>query len=794
MRVTEHWLQEWVKYTLDPQTLAQRLTMLGLEVEEVSSAAGTFEGVIVAHVLETRPHPEADKLTLCQVDTGTGEPLQIVCGADNVRANLKVALAQVEAVLPNGFKIKEAKLRGERSLGMLCSMQELGMAESSQGILELDEDAPIGVSLRTYLDLDDHVFDIDLTPNRADCLSIQGIAREIATQNNLSLTPPKMLRVQPVMDEQCSVTVDAVEACPLYTGRLIRGINPQAVTPLWMRERLRRMGITPIHPVVDVTQYVMLELGQPMHAFDASQIHNNIRVRLSKPGESLVLLNGQNLTFKDPVLLIADDKGPLAMAGIMGGEESAVHEGTVDIFLESAFFAPQSVARVARKYGLMTDASFRYERGVDPLLPPQAMERATQLLQEIVGGQPGPVVVIQQTADWFSERVVQFRPTQVFKRIGIQVDLARMQSILTALGFTIAEHKADVWTLTVPSYRFDIQIEEDIIEEIVRMVGYDQVPALSTTTCLQEAKISWIDRTERLVGEALTALGYRETISYSFIDPAVRELLFPTAKALSLANPLSSELSEMRVSLWPGLLASMLHNLHRSQDSIALYECGRAFELSDGGLQETLKVAALLTGTASALDWTSKPHDFDFYDVKGDLEAFFKRLAVPVQFEAQAHSALHPGKSSCLRLADKIIGYCGVLHPQIAELLGISTEVLLFECDLEALSMPARTVYASISKYQQIRRDLAFLVDKTVEYAQIEAIVHSVRDEGILKSFHVFDIYAGSGIEAGKQSLALAFYLQSDKGTLIDSEINAYLDAIVKKLESTLAMSLRDGT
>lgn len=794
MKVTEHWLREWVDYDLKPDALAALLTMGGLEVDAVAPAAGTFEGVIVAQVVETRAHPEADKLTLCQVDAGTGQLFQVVCGAANVRPKLKVALAQVGATLPNGFCIKEVKLRGEPSLGMLCSTQELGMAESSNGILELDEDAPIGVSLDEYLNLKDHIFDIDLTPNRADCLSIKGVAREIATKMNVPLKQFEIPEIKPKHSNTLSVTVQAVEACPLYAGCLIQKIRTDAITPLWMRERLRRVGIRPVHPVVDVTQFVMMELGQPMHAFDAKSIQGGMIVRHSQAGESLTLLDGQTVEFNEPVLLIADEQGPLAMAGVMGGEASAVHEGTVDVFLESAFFSPSAITGVARRHGFVTDASYRYERGVDPLLPHLALARAVQLLQEIVGGTVGPVVTIKQKSPWLSPKQVVFRPEQVLKRVGIIIEPLRMRTILQSLGFTFLKEVKEAWVLEVPSYRFDIHIEEDIIEEVIRITGYDTIPALASSAELRSPQVSWIDLAEQETGEFFAALGYNETISYSFIDPRVREALFPDALTLSLANPLSSELSEMRVSLWPGLLASALYNLNRQQSLIALYECGRVFDRTSGTLQERPQIAALLTGVKGELDWKAQASPFDFYDLKGDIEALFKHLKLQVKFEAQSHPALHPGKSAALRLNDALIGWCGVLHPQIAESLDLETEIMLFECQLEAVTQAAAVHYTPISKYPQIRRDLAFLVDTSVEYGQIEAAIKSVDDKGILKSFHVFDIYIGKGIEKGKQSLAIAFYMQSESRTLVDAEINAYLDAMIKKLEITLAMSLRDGT
>lgn len=794
MKISEQWLREWITPKEDTHQIASLLTMGGLEVDQISPVAGEFDSVIVALVEDTKRHPEADKLTLCQVNTGQSELIQVVCGASNVRAGLRVALATVGAVLPNGMKIQSTRLRGELSQGMLCSTQELGMAEKSEGILELDEDAPIGMNLRDYFQLDDHIYDIELTPNRGDCLSTQGVARELSAKLNLPLNKPEE-QISPVkMASTVSVRVDAPESCPWYTGRVICNLNPEAQTPLWMKERLRRAGIRSIHPVVDVTQYVMLELGQPLHAFDCQRIEGEIVVRESEVKEELTLLDGQTIQINSS-LVIADQQKVLALAGVMGGLDSAVAVGTQHIFLESAFFAPLKIQGTARRHGLSTDASYRYERGVDPALPLKALERATTLIQQIAGGEASEVVSIQQDADWFNAKQVQFRPAQFLRRIGIELNEERMQQILESLGFKLLSKSATQWTLEIPTYRFDISLEEDIIEELIRVEGYDQVPADVSVATLRPGQTSAVDLVERSASLFLSTLGYKETISYSFVDPTLQGMLFPERKGLSLMNAISPELSQMRLSLWPGLLASMLYNLNRQQESIALFESGRVFDLSSGALEERPMLAGLLTGLKNVFAWGQSKQALDFYDMKGTLTTLFKLLSLDsIQFVPKAHEALHPGQSACLMLNDKVIGWCGVLHPRLAQDLELSNEVMVFECELSAFKLAPKKRYRPVSKYPKIQRDLAFLVDDQVCYAEIEREIRAVADLQILKAVHVFDIYAGASIPEGKKSIAISLMIQSEDKTLTDEEIHSFLRAIIESLSTKLGMTLRDGS
>ncbi|MCC5013457.1 phenylalanine--tRNA ligase subunit beta [Legionella sp. 31fI33] len=793
MKVSELWLREWVNPSLNGQQLASLLTMAGLEVDAVTPVAGAFTGVIVAEVLNTTPHPQADKLTLCEINTGAGKPLKVVCGAANVRQGLKVALAQMGANLPGGLVIKESMLRGELSQGMLCSVAELGLAENSDGIMELDEDAPLGTDLRTYLALDDQVLDIDLTPNRADCFSVLGVAREVAVLTSLPLQQlPEKTRL-PTTDEQLAIKLRNPDACPQYYGRVIRGINPQAHTPIWIAERLRRAGLRPIHPVVDITNYVMLELGQPMHAFDLQSIDGNINVRFANANETLQLLDGQQINLHDRVLVIADDKKALAMAGIMGGEDSAVQEHTTDIFLESAFFSPIIIAGIARSYGLCTDSSQRFERGVDPALQLLALERATDLLLDIVGGYAGPVSSAFELAALPLKNKILFNPAKVQQLTGLAVDEDEMVRMLQGLGMDVDRKTAEAWQIKIPSHRFDISLDVDLIEEIIRLHGYDKLPGAKMNTTIQAGNINPLESLAARCGQFFIARGYNETISYSFVDPALQQELYPQNLTMQLLNPISSELSQMRVGMWPGLIAAMVYNTHRQQTALKLFENGVIFDLQQGSLQEHACIAGLLTGEQGAMNWSEKTAKFDFYDAKGDLQALFAALQSPeVHFIAGVHPALHPGKSARIMVGNQEAGWCGVLHPRIADALDSQDEVVLFELRLAALINTEAVRYQQISKFPQIRRDLSLLVNNEVSAAQIEQLVRQTVDEALLKSFDVFDVYTGETIPAGKKSLAIALTLQDDKRTMVDNEINEIISAIIKKLEEKFAIILRD--
>ena len=792
MKVSELWLREWVNPSLTGPQLATQLTMAGLEVDALNPVAGEFTHVVVAKVLKTTPHPEADKLTLCEVDAGTGIHLKIVCGAANVRAGLNVALALSGASLPGGILIKESMLRGQPSQGMLCSVAELGLEESSEGIMELADDAPIGADLRDYLLLNDHVLEIDLTPNRADCFSILGVAREVAALNNVPLHEhPSVVNV-PVINDKLSIHLEAPEACPQYCGRIIRGINREALTPLWMKERLRRGGIRSLHPVVDVTNYVMLELGQPMHAFDLNAIDGSISVRFGRASETLILLDGDDVTLNEKVLVIADNTQPLAMAGVMGGEASAVNANTTDIFLESAFFNPLIIAGVARHFGLSSDSSQRFERGVDPSLQTLALERATDLLLQIVGGQAGPVNVVSNLEYLPAKINVSFSPAKVKQLTGVDVSEDEMLVTLNGLGMNVVRHGA-YWDVAVPSHRFDISLDVDLVEEIVRLHGYDNIKAESWVAVVQSGKTNEYEALLSQISQFLCDKGYHETINYSFVDPELQKALYPDVQTMTLLNPISSELSEMRVGMWPGLIASMVYNAHRQQAAIKFFEAGVVFDVKGGQLQERSCIAGLLAGEQGLLNWSEPSRAFDFYDAKGDLQSLFARLNLhDVQFVAATHEALHPGQTARILIDEKEIGWIGVLHPRIADELQISNDVIVFELSLMPLIHKIPVRFQAISKYPQIRRDLSLLVSDDVSAAQIERAVRGVVAKELLKSFDVFDVYVGDAIPKDKKSLAIALTLQDDHRTLIDAEINAIIGAIIKQLDNEFAIILRD--
>lgn len=792
MKVSEIWLREWVNPALDAKQLASRLTMAGLEVDSVSPVAGLFDGVVVARVEKTSPHPQADKLSLCDVTTGTGQTVKIVCGASNVRAGLNVALAQLGAKLPGGLVIKEAKLRGELSQGMLCSASELGLADSSEGILELEEDAPLGLNFREYMQLDDLVLDIELTPNRADCLSIRGVAREIAALTQSPLTPLPEVLVAPAIDEQKTLHLQDQAACPFYSGRIIRGVNPRAVTPLWMRERLRRSGIRSINPIVDVTNYVMLEMGQPMHAFDLNRLQGDLFIRQSQKNETLVLLDGQKITLQGKELVIADASQPLALAGVMGGESSAVDDMTRDVFLESAYFNPVSIAGVARRYGLSTDSAQRFERGVDPALPLLALERATSLLLGIVGGAAGPVSVVSCPGHKSTRPPVLFRPQKVKQLTGLDIPKAEMLQMLYGLGMTVVENSSQ-WEVLIPSHRVDIQLDVDLVEEIIRLYGYDNIQGDTMVAAVHAGAINPVESLVMQMLNFFTSRAYHETISYSFVDPELQSVLYPESTAVTLLNPISSELAQMRVGMWPGLIASMIYNTHRQQTVIKFVENGVVFDSKDGVTRETPCIGGLLTGECGAMSWNEPGRKYDFFDMKGDLQALFASLNLNhIRFEQGEHQALHPGRSARISLDGELIGWCGVLHPRIADALDLQDEVILFEITLSELTKSVAARYQTISRFPQIRRDLSLLVDDRISMAQVETLVRETVEQDWLKSFDVFDVYTGESIPAGKKSVAIALTLQDRNRTLVDLEINQIISAIITKLEEKFAITLRD--
>ena len=794
MKVSESWLREWVNPTLTVEELAAILTQAGLEVDGVAPVAGDFDKVVVARVVETKRHPQADKLTLCDVDAGQDELLRIVCGASNVRSGLMVALALPGAHLPGGLFIKESTLRGELSQGMLCSSTELGLDDQADGIIELPQDAPIGESLRSYLDLNDHVIDIDLTPNRGDCFSVRGIAREVAALTRLEFKELNVSSTAVTHQVARGALIEAQDACSYFVTREIHDIKPDAETPLWIKERLRRVGVRPLHPVVDVMNYVMFELGVPMHAYDTRFVQGDLRVRMATAGERLTLLTEQEIELRDNLLVIADDREPLALAGIMGGEKSAVRADTTQVIIESAFFNPLSMAGVARSYGLSTDASMRFERGVDPSLQKIAIERASALLLTIVGGKVGPLTVVTNEAHAeFKSKQITFVPSRVSALTGIIIPELEMLLLLESLGLTI-EQQSSVWQVTIPSYRFDLALEVDLIEEVIRLYGYDKLHAEPICAPFRAGQMSLSAKRTHLITHHLIARGYNETISYSFVDPVLQHALYPEHEFISLANPISSELSEMRASIWPGLLATLMHNLHRQQSLVQCFETGVVFDVCDAVVREKQVVSGLLAGETGALNWSETKRNYDFYDMKGDIESLFYGLGClsSLRFESEPHHALHPGQSARIYFGEQPVGWFGVLHPRLADSFDVAFDVMLFEIFLDDIPTLDRVQYQPISKYPSISRDLSLLVDEHLPVSEIEKVIRGIVSRKQLKAFDVFDCYIGEGIPQGKKSIAITLTLQNDDRTLIDSEINTIIDAILKKLKDELNIILRE--
>lgn len=830
MRFSESWLREWVNPPLEAQALCDQLSMAGLEVDALEPVAPAFSGVAVGAVEAVEPHPDAIKLRVCRVDVGDEEPLQIVCGAANVAAGQRVPVARVGARLPGDFKIKKAKLRGVASQGMICSASELGLAESSDGIMTLPTDAPVGEDLRNWLALDDYAIELDLTPDRSDCLSLAGVAREVGVLNRLSVTAPAAKPVAPQFDDRYGVQLEAPAACPRYLCRMIRDLDPSAETPLWMAERLRRSGLRPISPMVDVTNYVLLELGQPLHAFDLAKLDGAIRVRLSQPGERLALLNDEEVELDDDTLVIADGNGPIAMAGIMGGAASAVSDSTHDILLESAFFAPEAIAGRARRYGLHTDSSHRFERGVDPILQQRAIERATALLLSIAGGRPGPVVEALSAVDLPQPVSLLLRRTRIQQVLGITPDDEQVVDILTRLGMavessaqaaavdagkeTIEEPAGEAvekipqktlgktaggWQVIAPSQRFDIQREVDLIAEIGRIYGYNAIPvtharSAAFTRAPQEMAFD-LDQARR----TLVARGYFEAITYSFIGPEQHGWFDPSPASapLALANPLSVELSVMRGSLWPGLLQVMRQNLARQQPRVRLFETGLRFLGGAADLRQLPSLAGAVFGPVLAEQWGAPRCLADFFDLKADLEAVLTqtgrlgalRLQPPVT-ETEVHPGLHPGQSAKLLLGEQSIGWIGTLHPLLARRLELPNEVQLFEIDLAALGVGERPAFEPLSRFPSIRRDLAIVVPAELPFEQVRETLTAAAGD-LLKQLILFDQYQGDKIELGRKSLAFGLILQASSQTLVDAEVDAVVQTVVERLEQELGAKLR---
>lgn len=795
MKFSELWLREWVNPAISSEALSEQITMAGLEVDGVEPVAGGFNGVFVGEVVECGQHPNADKLRVTKVNVGGERLLDIVCGAPNCRKGLKVAVATIGAVLPGDFKIKAAKLRGEPSEGMLCSFSELGISEDHDGIIELPADAPIGTDIREYLQLNDHTIEISVTPNRADCLGIIGVARDVAVLNKLALNEPAMDAVPAAIHDTFPITVESPEACPRYLGRVVKGINVKAVTPLWMREKLRRCGIRSIDPVVDVTNYVLLELGQPMHAFDLNRLEGGIVVRMAKEGEKLTLLDGNEATLSSDTLVIADQQKALAMGGIFGGEHSGVNAETQDVLLECAYFNPLSITGRARRQGLHTDASHRYERGVDPALQAKAMERATRLLIDICGGHAGPVIDVTNEAALPKRATITLRREKLDRLIGHHVADAQVTDILERLGCKVS-FANNTWQAVAPSWRFDMEIEEDLVEEVARVYGYNNIPDVPVKADLIMTSHREANLPLKRVKTMLVDRGYQEAITYSFVDPKIQALLHPSEASLILPSPISVEMSAMRLSLWSGLLSAVVYNQNRQQSRVRLFETGLRFvpdSAANLGIRQDVMLAGVIAGNRYEEHWNLERQVVDFYDLKGDLEAILDLTGKldDVQFKAEKNPALHPGQSAAIYLAGKRVGFIGVVHPDLERKLDLNGRTVVFEIEWEALAERRIPQAREISRYPANRRDIAVVVAENVPAEDILAECKKVGVNQVV-GVNLFDVYRGQGVAEGYKSLAISLVLQDTTRTLEEEEIAATVAKCVEALKQRFQASLRD--
>lgn len=791
MIFSERWLRELVNPEFASQELMDRLTMAGLEVDGFAGVAKGFEGVVVGEVTSVDPHPDADKLRVCQVSDGS-ESFQVVCGAPNVRAGLKVPFATIGAQIidkpdDKPFKIKKAKLRGVESNGMLCSAEELGVGEDASGIMELPQDAQAGEDFRSYLGLDDLSIELDLTPNRGDCLGMRGLAREVGVIARLDVREPEQSDPSATIDEEFPIEISAKAQCPRYLGRIVRGIDLNAKSPQWMQERLRRSGLRSIDPVVDVTNYVLMELGQPLHAFDFGKLSGKIDVRMAGEGEKLTLLDGKEVNLTADTLVIADDSQALAMAGIMGGLSSAVSDETRDVFLECAFFSPLAIAGKARSYGMHTDASHRYERGVDYQLQARALARATELLLEISGGEAGPVT--EAMGDLPEPVEVKLNYANVERILGVSMEIDDMHDILRRLGFTLGDQGSDSVVVGVPSFRFDVSIEADLIEELARIYGYDNLPQRGG---LSRQQLKTLPEASVGVGRyknQLVALGYQEIITYSFIEPKLAETVCAGVEHVELQNPISADMSVMRSSLLPGLLSALKYNENRQQERLRLFESGLVFASVE---DQPAMLAGLISGEKYPNNWSNNKEIVDFYDVKGDVEALLNLSGPNVRYEfVQAqHSCLHDGQCARVERGGKTVGHVGALHPAIHRELGLTGQVYLFELSLAELQQRPLPVATKLSIYPEVSRDLAILVDAVVPAEAISAVVRKHAGEQ-LSDLRIFDVYQGDAIEKSKKSLALGLTWQHPSRTLSDEDINSIIGKCVNALESEFNANLR---
>jgi phenylalanyl-tRNA synthetase beta chain len=798
MKVSQNWLQEWLPSLPAAKEWVSQMVMAGFEAVSIQLAAPEFNLVVIGKVITCQKHPNADRLSLCEVDVGQEKTLSIICGAENMRQNLYVAVALPGAVLPNGMQIKSAKLRGVVSEGMICSAKELGVSnEDSLGVLELESNAPVGQSFRQYWQLDDHIVDFEITPNRGDCLSIQGMAREIAAVQQKKITPIKIVKVTPDIKEVRNIIIDAKPDCPRYAGRIMRDINVSAITPIHIRERLRCCGIRSINIVVDILNYVMLELGQPMHAFDLSRLDGDICVRYARLNEKIILLDNTELSLGEQTLVIADQSGVCALAGIMGGRYSSVRSETRDIFIESAFFTPSAICKSVQAYGLHTNSSYRFERGVDPQLQCQAIERATELLYRFAGGKVGVLIDCQQAGYLPTGKTILLRYDKIRGVLGTHIQANKILNILMLLNMQVSQEKNHSWRVKAPSYRFDIDQEMDIIEEVIRLYGYDQIDekiCTAAVTALDPESETYLTTSQ--LADVMIGRGYHEVVTYSFIDETLHSLLGSDEQAIRLSNPLSADMAWMRTSLWPGLIKTAIYNQNRQAAHIRLFETGLCFSLNlEGDIVQSEKIGGLITGSLYPLQWGVSDRAVDFFDIKADVQAMFQlmRCRQPVVFKSvTAHSVLYPSQAAALYKEDECIGYVGALHPALVKKLKLLPPVYIFECLLHPLKQADLPYARLISKFPSVRRDIALIVDRSIMAADLEAYIR--QQAKWLKDITVFDIYIGENLKNTQKSIALRLTFSDISRTLKEREINDQVSTLVIALQKQYKAILRGSS
>jgi len=796
MKLSETWLQEWAHPKLTRDELCNMLTMGGFEVEEVAPVAADFSGIIIGQVVKIEKHPEADRLQVCEVDVGTSEHLRIVCGASNVTVGMKVPVAMIGAVLPDKTKIKPATLRGVPSQGMLCSANELAFSEENPdgGLLVLPIDAPLGVDMRDYLKLEDYTLDLSITPNRGDCLSVRGVAREVAALSQTPLTNISIAKVAPTNKDVLPVSLQATAECPRYLGRVIRGVKADAQTPVWLKERLRRSGTRSISPIVDVTNYVMLELGQPMHAFDLNKINEEIIVRLSNKGEKIALLDGTEKILDAKTLVIADKKQALAIAGVMGGVDSSVTLLTTDILLESAYFSPTTVAKQRQTYQLNSESASRFERGVDPTMQQEAIERATQLILEIAGGTAGPVIEKTSEKDLPTKAPIKLQKNKVTRVLGLEIAAADIEDIFKRLHFTVLNEDQTQWEVEVPPYRSDLVLPEDLIEELARLYHYDNIPTHPLISALQVPSNEDAGLFHNRLRQSLCDQGFHEIVSYSFVDKKLQALLEPDVLPIELVNPISADMSVMRTNLFPGLINTLLYNKSRQQHRVRLFEIGICFTRSGATILQQARLAGLVSGSAAKEQWGIPARDVDFFDLKANVTNVLE-LSYPsgeLVFKPEPHLAMHPGQTAAIYHQDNRIGVIGALHPAVLQDLDLppQTKVFAFELDLAALPATQPFHLSEVSKFPEIRRDLAIIVNQAVPAKAIQDTIRSIAGDW-LKEVFIFDVYQGKGVSPGLKSIALGLVLQHPTRTLVDEEVTKLIDNVIDELKGQLKAELR---